>query len=165
MLPPVTRSRLTLGLAVMGALAVVATLAPRADAARLPVRRTPPPPGVAPAIWSLLEDIDTRWPGRSKASDGIIGDAAHQARASDHNTGDALDVTHDANKGPDLDQLAERLLRDKRVTYVIWRRRIANQAIESGKWRPYTGVNPHDHHLHVSIKATERADASPWDVG
>lgn len=93
-----------------------------------------------------------------------MGDAAHQARQSDHNTGDALDVTYDPERGPDLDALAAALLRDPRVHYVIWNRRIANPEIEGGAWRAYNGTNPHTKHLHVSIYPQSRDDLSPWNI-
>ncbi|AUX42575.1 uncharacterized protein SOCE26_040080 [Sorangium cellulosum] len=121
-----------------------------------------PPAQVAPALRALVRQLNERWPGRSRASDGLLGDAAHQARKSDHNEGNALDVTHDPERGPDLDALAERLLADPRVTYVIWNKRIANRQIQGGAWRPYDGTNPHTRHLHVSIRAGARNAERPW---
>lgn len=151
------------GLAALAVLLVVGGASSPASATAR-ARRTAPPPGVAPAIWELLGQIDERWPNRSRASDGTLGDSAHQARVSDHNTGLALDVTFDPSHGPDLERLAAALLRDPRVTYVIWRRRIANRLISGGAWRRYSGPNPHDHHLHVSIHEAARADVSPWNL-
>ncbi|WP_437638363.1 hypothetical protein [Sorangium sp. So ce854] len=121
-----------------------------------------PPAQVAPALRVLVRQLNERWPGRSRASDGLLGDATHQARKSDHNDGNALDVTHDPERGPDLDALAERLLTDPRVTYVIWNKRIANRQIQGGAWRLYDGTNPHTRHLHVSIRAEARNDERPW---
>ena len=40
---------------------------------------------LAPALVQLRQELNARWPGRSKASDGTIGDAAHKARVSEHN--------------------------------------------------------------------------------
>lgn len=97
--------------------------------------------------------------------------AAHTAAnpLSDHERGDALDITYDPVNGPNLDDLAIVLLGDARVTYVIWNRRIANRAIDAGAWRPYertSGVyNPHTRHLHVSIDHAQRDDARPWATG
>ena len=116
----------------------------------------------APALLALRDAIDAHWPQRSKASDGILGDAAHQARKSDHNEGNALDITHDPVSGPDLEALADLLIGDPRTHYVIWNKRIRNMAFEGGAWRPYNGASPHTAHLHVSVVAEHREDASPW---
>jgi len=118
----------------------------------------------APTLLTLRDTIDARWPSRSKASDGIMGDAAHQARASDHNQGNAFDVTHDATNGPDLDALADVLIQDARTRYVIWNRRIRNRAFNAGAWRPYSGASPHTEHLHISVFAELRDDTSPWKL-
>ena len=115
----------------------------------------------APALVQLLAQLDATWPERSRASDGILGDASHQARKSDHNTGDALDVTLDEANGPPLEELAERWIQDPRVHYVIFRGRIRNRDFEAGAWRPYD-KDPHDHHLHVSIHPVQRDDTRPW---
>ena len=126
---------------------------------------------VAPSLRALLREIDAAWPKRLRASDGLCGDAHHQARTSDHNVGNALDVTLDRANGPDLDKLAELLLKDARVQYVIWNHRIANRDVMQGAWRGYPTdpaqngkVNPHTRHIHVSIKATAREDLRPWGV-
>lgn len=128
------------------------------------------PPAVAPAIVQLLTQINVAYPNRVKASDGTLPSAAHHAvnPHSDHERGDALDVTYDPLDGPNLDGLALSLLRDPRVTYVIWQRRIANRAIDGGAWRAYTATavqtDPHTSHLHVSINHGTRDDASKWDL-
>lgn len=127
-----------------------------------------PDDGRAPALLRLLAQVDAAYPSRSRAADGILPSAAHHAKhpTSDHERGDALDITLDPMHGPDLDRLAEDLLLDPRVTYVIWNRRIANRAIDGGAWRPYqtTAIqtDPHTGHLHVSVAAARRANASPW---
>jgi hypothetical protein len=139
------------------------TVPPAAPAAPAePSLPSKPPPAVAPAVSSLLARVDELWPKRLKASDGTLGDLAHQQRKSDHNLGLALDVTLDPDNGPDLDALAGALLADPRVTYVIWRKRIANRDIQGGAWRDYTGENPHTRHLHVSIREGARNDLTPW---
>lgn len=116
----------------------------------------------APALLALRDAIDARWPQRNRANDGIMGDAAHQARKSDHNEGHALDITHDPTNGPDLEALAEVLIADPRTHYVIWNKRIRNKAFEGGAWRPYSGASPHTAHLHISVTAERREDTSPW---
>lgn len=115
----------------------------------------------APACRAALDEATRLWPTRNRASDGICGDASHQARRSDHNLGNAWDLTHDPAAGVDCNQLAEQMIHDPRVTYVIWNRRIYNRSVAS-HWRTYTGSNPHTHHMHVSIGAASRGDVRPW---
>lgn len=130
-----------------------------------PSNPTPAPAAPAPALLTLLRQINDAWPERAKASDGIMGDASHQARVSDHNLGDALDITRgDDDKSPPLEDLAEILLHDPRVHYTIFDRQIRNLEFEAGGPRPYTGTNPHDHHMHVSIHHDKRDDTSAWDL-
>jgi hypothetical protein len=109
-----------------------------------------------------LQDATIRWPFRNKAWDGIMGDAAHQKRHSDHNDGNAFDLTNDPAHGVDCNVLSRLVTLDLRVTYVIWNRQIYNRARAIEGWRPYTGENPHNHHMHVSINATSREDRSAW---
>lgn len=123
---------------------------------------------VAPCLDQLLHEINTLAPNRSKAADGSIGDTAHSARRSDHNPDvrgivHARDFTHDPAHGADMNVLSEEVKRDPRVKYVIWNRRIWNPSV-SRSWRPYTGTNPHNHHMHVSVLSGERFenDVSPW---
>lgn len=123
----------------------------------------------APSVAAGLAEATRRWPHRSRASDGTIGDAAHAARQSDHNPDargvvHAFDLTHDPAHGVDCEQLASHLVRvrDARVKYLIWNKRICSST--HWAWQPYTGKNPHTHHLHVSIRNTTAAelDTSPW---
>lgn len=116
----------------------------------------------AKACKQALKDATARWGSRSRASDGIMGDARHRARRSDHNLGNAFDLTHDPTNGVDCEKLSRLVIDDPRVTYVIWNRQIYNRERASEGWRTYTGPNPHTHHMHVSIKASARDDTSPW---
>lgn len=116
----------------------------------------------AAACRKALADATARWPRRNKASDGIMGDARHQQRPSDHNLGNAVDITHDPASGCIGSVIAALAIRDPRVTYVIWNRRIYNRARAAEGWRVYTGDNPHTHHCHISIRATSRGDDRPW---
>lgn len=116
----------------------------------------------APACRQALRDATARWGSRNRASDGIMGDARHQLRPSDHNLGNAFDLTHDPANGVDCERLSRLVIDDPRVTYVIWNRQIYNRARASEGWRDYNGSNPHTHHMHVSIRAQSREDLSPW---
>jgi peptidoglycan hydrolase-like protein with peptidoglycan-binding domain len=125
---------------------------------------------IAKSLGKLRSQANARWPGRNKASDGWIGDSAHRGRESDHNphirdraTGDdvvtALDLTHDPNSGCDAGVLAEVVIasRDPRIKYLIWNRRIVSGDAGPSPWvkRPYTGSNPHNMHVHISVKGTK----------
>jgi hypothetical protein len=125
---------------------------------------------LAPSLVALRNEINKRWPNRDKASDGWIGDASHQARKSDHNPDysaggvvRAIDVDKD---GIDVQQLLDATVRDHRVAYVIWNRRIASATDDGAPWdwEPYDGTNPHDKHIHISIRHTRAAetDTSTW---
>lgn len=125
--------------------------------------------GPAPACKRALADATAAFPSRSKASDGIMGDAAHvarceadPARCEGHVLGNAFDITHDPKAGVDGEQLAELAMTDPRTAYIIWNRRIWSRKREAEGWRPYTGPNPHDKHVHVSIVPEKREDASAW---
>ncbi|WP_284249944.1 hypothetical protein [Litorihabitans aurantiacus] len=111
---------------------------------------------LAPALAELRTQINQAFPGRDKTTDGTVGDLAHQARVSDHNPDRtacgvvrAFDIDKDLRTG-DPQVLAEALTKDPRVAYVIFRSRIYLRT--AGAWRPYTGSNPHDSHIHVSLR-------------
>ncbi|ELY9423759.1 hypothetical protein SLY17_002747 [Cronobacter dublinensis] len=114
----------------------------------------------APSVRKALQDATTRWPNRSKLSDGIMGDVSHQKRKSDHNEGNAFDITHDPVNGPDCNEWAQIVIDDPRVKYVIWNRRI--YIVSERMWKEYSGTSPHDKHMHVSIYEKSRNDLSPW---
>lgn len=116
----------------------------------------------APACVAALRDATAAWPGRSRISDGIMGDARHQASKSDHNLGNAVDITHDPKAGCDGNVIASEALKDPRTKYVIWNAQIWNNDLRDTAWRPYGGSNPHRHHVHVSIRESRRGDAGPW---
>lgn len=128
----------------------------------------------------LLAQWDAAHPGRSKASDGSIGNAAHQTHESDHNAWvgpasdgkmivTARDFTHDPAHGADADALAEalRVSKDKRLKYVIRAGRIWSLARNGEGWRPYAGPNPHKTHVHVSVSPIEPLydNTDKWSIG
>ncbi len=132
---------------------------------------------LAPALVSLLAQVDGNWPNRSKVNDGSTEDTDEP----DHLAGNGIDITSDPANGPDLHQLAEVLLGDPRTHYVIFESRIANRDIMGGAWRDYPerdegesdadyatrakGYNAHTRHLHLSVRQSGRADASGWPKG
>lgn len=134
---------------------------------------------VARSLDALLAQLNALAPHRSKASDGSIGDAAHATRDSDHNphyilNGQPLvtarDFTHDPTGGLDGQWLADTLVRsrDPRIKYIIWNHRIIDSRAGSHPWQwmPYSGINPHTHHVHVSVLANPSCDdPRRWDLG
>ena len=139
---------------------------------------------VARSLDTLLAEINAAAPNRSKISDGSIGDAAHASRDSDHNPWvivggvgivRARDFTHDPAGGLDCNTLVASLA-DLIVAgthpalssgaYAIWNRRILSRDRASEGWRTYTGSNPHDHHLHLSVGLTAAGfdSTAPWGV-
>ncbi|WP_163168118.1 hypothetical protein [Arthrobacter sp. Alg241-R88] len=139
---------------------------------------------VARSLDALLGEVNAHAPRRNKASDGSIGDAAHATRSSDHNPWvvfggqgivRARDFTHDPANGLDCQDLANALASLIAVgghpacrsgAYVIWRGRIYSFDRRHEGWRPYSGSNPHNHHLHLSV-ATDPAGFDsilPWGV-
>jgi hypothetical protein len=129
---------------------------------------------VAESLQRLLEQVNQMAPGRSKASDGAIGDPRHQSRNSDHNPWvidgnvgvvTARDFTHDPRNGCDAQKIADSIVasRDPRMKYIIWNRQICNSKTQPWTWRRYTGANPHNKHVHISVlpekaKYDSRAD-------
>jgi hypothetical protein len=113
-----------------------------------------------PAAIAALRQATAIAPKRKTASDGLLPSRAHlsQSPNSDHNTGFAVDITHDPiafNCTP----LFVKLQDDPRVKYLIFKGKIWSQ--EKGL-RDYTGSNMHNKHLHISIKDNCGNDTSPW---
>lgn len=118
------------------------------------------------ALQTLLSQVNTLYPNRSKASDGWLGDAAHATRLSDHNPLPngvvcAQDFTHDPDD-LDCNWLAEQLVKngDPRIKYIIWNKRIW----QNGTWKSYSGLNDHTKHLHLSVGG-DYDNASKWSLG
>jgi hypothetical protein len=114
-----------------------------------------------PAAKSVLRQATALRPMRKKASDGLLPSKAHLAQSpnSDHNTGFAVDLTHDPKNGINCHEVYEHLKSDKRVKYLIFKGKI--WSAEKGN-REYTGSNPHNKHIHISIKDNSGNDTSPW---
>lgn len=115
----------------------------------------------APTLKALWDEAHARWPDQTRF-DGIMGDTSHQARKSDHNDGNALDIGIIPASSDLGYEIAERLIRDDRCKYVIWDRRIWSHDRAAEGWRPYSGASPHTEHVHLSIPAWARDDMRPW---
>jgi hypothetical protein len=128
---------------------------------------------VAKSLLQLRDQINALAPARSKASDGTIGDARHAASKSEHNPDAhgvvrAMDITNDPAHGVIARKLGEALIasRDPRILYVISNRQINSSVTAPWTWRPYHGVNAHEHHVHLSVVADPKLydDVQPWAI-
>ena len=136
---------------------------------------TSPPPApvswfVPPSIKKLLGEVDVRWPGRDKSSDGTIGDYAHSTSKSEHNpvghqygpefgtegAVHAVDITAD---NPELvAAVMDGAVGDDRVWYVIHAGKILSRTYNWAN-RDYTGSNPHNTHIHISLRSEDKDKA------
>ncbi|HYO17360.1 MAG TPA: peptidoglycan-binding domain-containing protein [Dermatophilaceae bacterium] len=122
----------------------------------------------APSLVTLRKEVDARWPGRSRLSDGVIGDTRHAARTNSHNpvgagggpgvgtrgAVHALDIT---SSGIDVQAFLAAVVGDARVWYVIHNGQI---------WSRTTGWaavahrgDPHTTHIHVNLREDSQAVA------
>ena len=130
-----------------------------------------PTPRLCKAGQQLRLQVDDSYADRDKSSDGWIGDTSHKARPSDHNPDAkgivrAIDIDRDLSgkAKPDLmpylaDQIRVFAKRDKskRISYLIFAGRIASPRM-GWRWRKYSGINPHNSHLHISF--TKKGDTN-----
>ena len=127
---------------------------------------------LAPALDQLRDEIDRKYPGRDKTSDGWIGDPSHAARKSDHNPDysaggivRAIDLDNNGKPWAVTDLVRDVLnaaVGDPRVWYVISNRKIYSRT-HGWEARAYGGTNPHEKHVHVSLRhRVAEGDRSPW---
>lgn len=123
-------------------------------------------PTLAPSLARGRATLNKRYPKRDHTMDGWIGDAAHQARQSDHNPNarnivDALDIDMYGGQTPVHRQtVIAGAIMHPATHYVIHDQRIYNR---EAQFRPrlYIGDNPHEGHCHVSIMQTAMAERNP----
>jgi hypothetical protein len=132
-------------------------------------------PKLCKAGQQLRLQVDDSYPSRDKASDGWLGDYRHSTRPSDHNPNEqgivrAIDIDRDLSgkAKPDLmpdlaNQIRLCAKSDKRIAYVIFNGKIASSRM-GWRWRKYRGINPHDHHCHVSFTKQGDSDGSFFNI-
>ena len=132
-------------------------------------------PKLCKAGQQLRLQVDDCFPDRDRTSDGWIGDTRHAARPSDHNPDAegivrAIDIDRDLSgkAKPDLmpdlaDQIRLCAKSDKRISYIIFNGRIASSK-KSWAWRPYDGINKHNHHCHISFTKAGDTDSSFFNI-
>ena len=132
-------------------------------------------PRLSKAAIQLREQFDDNFGDRDRTSDGWIGDTRHAARKSDHNPDEqgwvrAIDIDRDLSgkPKPDImpdmaDQLRKLAKTDKRISYIIFAGQIASSK-SLWRWKPYTGINKHDHHCHISFTSKGDEDGSFFNI-
>lgn len=129
------------------------------------------------ALTTFRNEVNVRYPNRDKASDGWIGDPAHQATSSDHNPDPAgqvdagsvdawdMDVELNGTGKPykeDLWVVINAALKHEAIQYVIYDSRITSRTWGLGVWRAYDGPNPHDKHVHFNTRESHETSTKPW---
>jgi len=136
-------------------------------------------PKLCKAGQQLRLQVDDSYPDRDRTSDGWIGNLAHQVTKSDHNPDKAhgnvvraIDLDRDLSgkAKPDLmPYLADEIRRfakkdkSKRISYIIFNGRIASPRL-GWRWRKYSGINPHNHHCHISFTPKGDTDGSFFNI-
>jgi hypothetical protein len=129
-------------------------------------------------LQNLREQVNAAFPERDKASDGTVGDLAHQVGTSGHNPdltgraeykdGDKLDEVRAWDMDTDLraaPATAQQIVDHIRalpgissvLRYMIYNRKIY-KASNGWKPEPYSGPSPHTEHIHFSGAYSQAAD-------
>lgn len=131
---------------------------------------------LVPAGVTLRDQLNKRFPKRDKRSDGWIGDAAHQARASDHNPDrdgwvHALDIDEDLGRPGASRQLADELVElartgkdGGRIKYVVYEDKIASGTYAATRWRWRGSGYGHTEHIHVSFTDAAERNGKPFPL-
>ena len=131
----------------------------------------------------LRDQINARWGGRDKRSDGWIADARHMARGNSDHIPDkngwvhALDIDENMGKGKWRNGRAARKLADqlrayaasglpgsKRVKYVVYEGRLASGTYRSKWWKWRPGNWGHYQHIHISFTERAQRDERLWPL-
>jgi hypothetical protein len=149
---------------------------------------------MVPALDEGRDQLNKRFPKRSKKAEGGIGDKAHQGRTSSHNPDDAsssgikaeyndhdgkhevrardFDKNLNDDHGVTMEQVVQAWLkalragRMKWVRYIIYAGRIWHRR-DNFVTHAYTGSNKHYDHAHVNGDFTSYADTvrnTDWEV-
>lgn len=131
----------------------------------------------------LRNQVNKRFPGRDKRSDGWIGDAAHQARKSDHNPDEhgvvyALDIDENFGKNKWLPtpirarRFANQLRKyaksgrpgSERIKYIVYNGKIASGTYKNTYWTWRKGNWGHYQHIHISFNKSADKSECPFPL-
>jgi hypothetical protein len=145
---------------------------------------------LVPSAVQLRDEFNDLRPNRDKASDGSVGDTAHQGNSSNHNPdesgntphedSDSKNEVHAIDVDKDLDPhdsgLMQRIIdevllprvrsgEEDRLIEIIYNRHCWYKSSGWNK-KDYTGSNPHDKHAHFgfSYDSGHEADTSSWHL-
>jgi hypothetical protein len=133
---------------------------------------------------TLRDQINARFPGRDKSSDGWVGDAAHAARgnASDHNSDKngwvhAIDITESFGHGRWRNGRNAQALADQIVAYaasglpganrvlnVVFNDQVASGTYKASWWKFRGKGYSHFQHVHISFNASAEKDGQLWPL-
>jgi hypothetical protein len=128
------------------------------------------------ALTEWRNDVNPKYPKRSKTSDGTIGDRAHAASVSEHNPDfdgsvDAWDMdvnlfgssvpTGTLAERAEIESLIRIFQADPRSELWIWDGYIASRS-DGWRRRRYYGANAHDHHVHWQSRFIYEKRAGDW---
>lgn len=136
---------------------------------------------LAPCLQQFWDEVNDVAPHRDHASDGSIGDEAHQGTDSDHNPDSndmvcAVDTDEDLRADFTMFDIVNYLLGECRKPNDVGldRGRVNYLIYEGNIWRAdtgwakekYTGSNPHDKHMHLSCEHDLDFvnDTSSWGI-
>lgn len=134
---------------------------------------------LTPGMKNLGNQFNARWPDRDGASDGAIGDYAHQQGISGHNPDDtqfhnaewdsdsdntpeirAIDVDNDLGGDVSAQQVVDHIRKLPDVSSVLWYIIYNRKIYVAPDFNPvdYKGTSPHTEHIHFSGARTQAAD-------